>query len=536
MAYQTTTAHKGLHMVTLNHIDCPPHAHFPLSSSSPACQSTDSKIICLFPLKAATQLPKPSVEKKYEDFSISQFIRFLRQIKLKKILSNITDTRNQNKIKYANHVFLQWALSAFFFRRGSKNSLQTALENLKPYQRVAILNYLGLTNDALPHRTSIDDYFSKINPDEINHLLVVLFRWAKQNKIFYNHAGNLLPGDRFYLACDGLWVHKYEAPHCVDAEGNNACPYCLPRTHNKGKENEKTYWIHAFVNFALIFPGGLQLPIYVHALKAVQMQLAPSASAEKLKQECELQAAHEIFPKIKEKLGNLPVTLLTDSLYANEPVIQLCEQLRWEYLIVRQEGSLKTLCRTCDGLAATALYQKSYRAQRLIKLKNGGTIEQSVQWFNRVPLGKVSYTNILRFEEVEKNAKGQVIRKFKTEWLNSTAIHKGNCFVFAERGRMRADHEDLHNTMKNRGFAAKHDYARANANTWLIWKLLMFVAFWIFELFSCTVLAQVSKGSRSWIDFAKDLFSVLIHLPWEKIALAPSLKNDKIQFRLEFKT
>lgn len=421
-------------MLALNPIDCPSKtpAHFFLLPHN-LCQSTDKKIICLFPHKAPIKLPKPSVEEICEDFSISQFIRFLRRIRLQKILSNITDVRNQNKIKYANHVFLQWALSAFFFRRGSKNSLQTALDSLKPLQRVAILNYLNLKDEALPHRTSIDAYLSTINPDEINDLLMVLFRWAKRNKIFYNHAGNLLSGNRFHLACDGLWVHKYEAPHCVDTEGSNACPYCLPRTHKKGKENEKTYWVHAFVNLALIFPGGLQLPIYVHALKAVQMQLDPSASSEKLKQECELQAAHEIFPKIKERLGNLPITLLTDSLYANEPVIQLCQQLGWEYLIVRQEGSLKTLCRTCDSLAATELYQKSCRAQRLIKLKNGGTVEQSTQWFNRVTLGKVNYTNILRFEEVEKNGEGQVIRKFKTEWLVSTAVHKGNCFIFAER-------------------------------------------------------------------------------------------------------
>lgn len=140
------------------------------------------------------------------------------------------------------------------------------------------------------------------------------------------------------------------------------------------------------------------------------------------------------------------------------------------------------------------------------------------------------------FEEVEKDAEGKVMRNFKTEWLVSTEIHKDNCFDFAKSGRMRADHEDLHNMVKNRGFAAKHDYARTNPNTWLVWKLLMFVAFWIFELFSCTALAQASRGSRSWMDFAKNLFSELIHVAWGKIPFAPSLTNDKIQFRLKFDT
>jgi hypothetical protein len=99
---------------------------------------------------------------------------------------------------------------------------------------------------------------------------------------------------------------------------------------------------------------------------------------------------------------------------------------------------------------------------------------------------------------------------------------------------MRADHEDLHNSLKNRGYAAKHDYARANPNAWLIWKILMFIAFWIFELFSFTTLAQKSKGSSSWKAFAQELFSELLKTPFEKLALSPSLKKEKIQFRFNF--
>ena len=96
-------------------------------------------------------------------------------------------------------------------------------------------------------------------------------------------------------------------------------------------------------------------------------------------------------------------------------------------------------------------------------------------------IGKESYTNIIRFEEVVRDANGKRINKkfFKTEWMCSIFINKNNCFELVKRARMRADHEDLHNTLKNRGFAAKYDYARANPNAWLIWKILMFVAFWI---------------------------------------------------------
>lgn len=436
---------------------------------------------------------------------------------------------------YTNDIILSWALSVFFFRRGSKNSFQTALECIKPHQRQAILNYLGLgKNDLLPHRTTVDDYLSKVAAEEINDILLTLFNWAKKNKIFYNHAEILLPNNQFHLCCDGLSLHKYNSLHAIDKNGKNCCPYCLPRTHNKGKPEEITYWLHNCVNIALIFPGGLQLPIYVYPLKSEQIRPEAMVSEEKLKQECELQAAYAIFPELKQKLGKLAITVLTDSLYANEPVIQLCEDLGWDYLIVRQVGSLKSVANKCDELEKSELYQKSYQAKQVIKTKNRGSIEQTVKWFNRVTVGKEAYVNVLRFEEIVKDSSGAIIKYFKTEWLTSTTVTRNNCFTLAKRARMRADHEDIHNTLKNRGFEAKHDYARTNPHTWLIWKLLMFVAFWIFEIYGFTSIARVAKGSRSWTDFAEDLFSDIMKVPWEKIALSPTLQKDRVQFRFVF--
>lgn len=85
----------------------------------------------------------------HEDFSIAQFIRFLKRIGIKKLLSKIKDLRQINKINYKNDVILHWALSVYFFRQGSCNSLQTALQKLRPEKRTAILHYLGLKDEKL---------------------------------------------------------------------------------------------------------------------------------------------------------------------------------------------------------------------------------------------------------------------------------------------------------------------------------------------------------------------------------------------------
>jgi len=478
-----------------------------------------------------------------EDFPLGRFMRFLKHIKIKKLLKEITDPRDPKKTEHDIYIILQWVLTVYFFRCESTNALQTAFEKLPNTKKDTLWNYFGLKqeNRKLPHRTVVTDSLSVIDPDEINELLEKLFKWAMKSKIFYNHMETLLPDFYYHLACDGLWVHKYTHPHAVDENGDNTCSYCLPRVHNKGKKNEYTDWLHAFVNLAFIFPGGVQLPIYIYPLKAEQLREHEAASDDQHKQECEQQAVHLILPIIKQKFPKLPIKFIADSLYANEPVIKLCEELQWDYLIVRQVGSLKKVAEQCDNLEKTNLYQTSYQAKTIIELNIHNTKEQNVKWFNKVTVGKESFTNVIRFEEIEyvdgriaKDENGKE-KRFKTEWLSSVRVSKSNCFILAKLGRMRADHEDLHNSLKNRGFAAKHDYARANPNAWLIWKLLMFVAFWIFEMFSFTRLAQNSKGSGSWMALARELLADLTKVPWEILGISPSLQKKSIQFRYNFK-
>lgn len=477
-----------------------------------------------------------------ENFPLATFMRFLKHIKLKKLLSQIEDPRNPNNVIHKVEIILQWVLSVFFFRCESANALQTAFDKLPDRRKAVLWNYFGLPEGSkLPDRTLVTDCLSVLNYEEINDLLERLFRWVIKNKIIYNHMGVLLPDNFYNLAGDGFWVHRYTSPHAKNEFGENSCPYCLPRVHNKGKENEYTDYLHAFVNFAFILPGGLQLPIYIYPLKAEQLKGKEAASEEKHKQECEIQAAQIVLPIIKEKFPKLPIRFLSDSLYANEPMINLIKNLNWEYLIVRQEGSLKNVAKQCNDLERTEIYQINYTKKEIVKLKNGRWIERTYKWFNCITVGKTSYSNVLRFTEIEYNADGSIAvndkgkqKIFKTEWLSSVKITKNSCIELAKFGRMRADHEDLHNTLKNRGYAAKHDYARANPNACLIWKLAMFVAFFIFEIFSFTKLAQESRGVGSWKALGEELLADLRKVPWDILSLSPSLQKESIQFRYNF--
>jgi hypothetical protein len=485
---------------------------------------------------------EPSTENQ-PDFSVAKLIRFLKRLKLRKLLQKIKDPRDPQKTKYQMEVIICWALSVFFFRRESVNSFYAALEKLSAHQRKNIWYFLGCAEGSpLPHRTVITDCLAFLDPEEVNGLLMTFFKWALKQKIFYHHAQKLLPGNMFHVAIDGLWLHHHTHPHCKDDEGKNDCPYCLTRIHNKGTDEENTTWLHACVNFCILCPGGLQLPLYVHMLKAQQLHGKESASHEAHKQECELQSATAVLPLLKKQLPRLPIRILTDSLYANAPFLRLCKELGWDHLVTRQTGSLKNIKKQCDERGKNELEKKWYSRQRTIKSPGGGRIVQIIQWFNSIYVDEELIVHVVRFEETHYDATGKVAKnedgkdkRFKSEWLSSIRVTEHNCFDLMEVARMRADQEDLHNTLKNRGFAAKHEYAYANSTAWIVWKLLMFVAFWIFELFSFTRAAREGKGPLlSWHDFAGELFAELSQIPIERLLLAPSLQKESLQFRLEF--
>ena len=104
----------------------------------------------------------------------------------------------------------------------------------------------------------------------------------------------------------------------------------------------------------------------------------------------------------------------------------------------------------------------------------------------------------------------------------------------AERGRSRWGHEDLHNTCKRRGFDIKHDMARSNPNLLMIWKIMIFIAFFITELFFCTIIAQNLQKTRSRMKFSRDILQQFVEISWKVISMTPIMIKPRVQFRFHF--
>lgn len=494
---------------------------------------TQSKIIPLF--SKETPVDKNSLEcKKHPaDLECVALMRFVQELGLPQMFASLPDPRDLSRIIYSLDSLSMWAFYTCAFRQGSKNAMQTTIDSIAdPDHKEGILHLLGIEHvDRVSHSSVVDAALSRIEPDRVNDILFQLFDRIINRKIFYHHQASLLPYNTFQIGTDGYWTHTYTHPHASDDQGNNICPYCLPRVHNRGKPNEFTNWVHVIVTFVLICGEGVTLPLYAYPLKASQVK--GSESHEKFKEECELAAAHAVLPLFRARYPRQSFTFFGDALYANRPFIRLCKQLKFDYIIVLKEGIQKKLNKRCDELEKTEIYQQHYTHQETTRTTKGSIIKKAA-WFNTVEMGEEIFTNVLRFEETMTKSNGNSRTLYKGAWICSRKIFNNNCFKMAKRGRSRWNHEDLHNTCKRRGFDIKHDMARSHPNLLIIWKIMVFIAFFVTELFSYTSIAQELRKTRSLMKFFRDLLQQFAERSWKVISLSPVWEKHRVQFRFHF--
>jgi hypothetical protein len=129
----------------------------------------------------------------------------------------------------------------------------------------------------------------------------------------------------YLVAIDGTELHRFknrDEPHC---------PECLKQTHSNGT----TDYFHSVLEAKLVSRQGLAL--------SMASEFIENGGAEYDKQDCELKAFYRLAPELKRMFPRLPLCLLLDSLYANEPLLDICLGYSWSFFVGFKEGSIPTL-------------------------------------------------------------------------------------------------------------------------------------------------------------------------------------------------
>lgn len=133
-------------------------------------------------------------------------------------------------------------------------------------------------------------------------------------------------------------------------------------------------------------------------------QRQKTMSEEEGKQECQTKAFKRLAEKIKKAFPRLPLILLADSLYASEPVMGICRDNSWEFIIWYKTGSVPSI---------TEEYEKIPE-----KEVSGHTEFVNGIDYNGKPV------NMLQFWE-KKIVSGEAVRT-EFQWITSIRITKKN--------------------------------------------------------------------------------------------------------------
>ena len=128
-----------------------------------------------------------------------------------------------------------------------------------------------------------------------------------------------------------------------------------------------------------------------------------------------MKAFKRLAGNLKRLFPRLPMVLLMDSLYASEPVMSICEENGWDYIIRYKTGSIPSISEEYDSIPEKT------------RVGHG-------EFVNEIDY-KGSKVNMLRFYEVT-DKKGEEVRT-DFQWLTSITITKKNAEKMAAVGRLR---------------------------------------------------------------------------------------------------
>jgi len=240
-------------------------------------------------------------------------------------LSRIKDPRVPGKVKHRLTVLMVYGILFFVYQVSSRRqanrqmSRPIFLENLKAMFPELL---------TLPHADTLERLLERIDVNEIQESLLDLFEKQIRNKKFRNHLIN----NRYLLAIDG--TQKLYRDDQWEEE-------CLIR--HVGEEKRPQYYVYV-LEAVFILDNGVTLPLMSEFLKNEEYK------DESTKQDCERKAFYRLARKIKKRFPRLKIAVVLDGLYACGPVIRICRDNNWDYMLVLKEDALKDVWHEAMGL------------------------------------------------------------------------------------------------------------------------------------------------------------------------------------------
>lgn len=449
--------------------------------------------------------------------AVEEQLRVYRSVfpTLLKRFEKIPDPRNPKTITHKATVLMLYGILTFVFQMASRREANREM-TLPQFQENLKLLFPEL--DSVPHQDTLNRLLGKIRVDQIQDTLIELIQRFIRKKKFYRY----LVSNRYPMAVDG--TQKLVRNLCWAEQ-------CLERqVQHKEKDGtfatRSQYYVYV-LEANLAFPNGLTIPLMSEFLSYTEGDQSSS------KQDCELKAFQRLAAKIKQRLPRLPIQVLLDGLYANGPVLELCRQLHWQFMIVLQNDCLPSVWEEVRGLEQL---QRRNHAER-----TWGNREQRFRWVNDIEYRwgpnqrKRQILHVVICDESweEIGVDAQIEQKTSRHvWISSEPLNRDNVH---ERCNLSAHHRwGIENNIlveKRHGYRYEHCFSE-NRNPMRGYHFLMRLGHLINILSQTTArLAEIvrRRGVRGCTQFLRDTCKG----PWLDAERIRRLHAKPLQLRLE---
>lgn len=391
----------------------------------------------------------------------------------------LTDIRHQSYVKYRMKVIFIVRLMGLM---SSIKSMHELTEEFNTEEAIAnIAQICGLELEEIPHCDTINDIFEKVKVKEIEAIIKYMINRMIRNKMFNSFKIR----DKYYhVVVDGTGLATSRKKY------NQNC--LVKNKHDKNGNEYQEY--STYVLEAKLVIGDMVF--------SIGSEFVENEDEKVEKQDCETKAFKRLAEKIKKEYPRLKIIIGADALYASKPVMDICKENGWKYIIRFKEGAIPTLYKEFETV---------------VKRDNESKIEN------------YEYVTKLDYQEEKVNIIKNIDVDTKIEYMYMTDLPISDKNIEATiavgRKRWKIENEGF-NIQKNGTFDIGHLYSK-NSTAIKVHYLMIQIAHIIRQL--------LEKGIKEIKDLElkiKEISQMLKQRLTSKFIVKVSAKR-RIQLRLE---
>lgn len=354
-------------------------------------------------------------EKKKELNILNDLVTIMKQYfpELINKFNELTDLRNQSYVKYSMKVIFIVRLLGLFCEIKSMQEMTRELNTEESIKNIAQICNLEL--DEIPHCDTINDVFEKIEVEEIENIRKYMINKLIRNKIIEKYK---VRNKYYHIIIDGTGLATSRKKY------NESC-----LIKNKTDKNGNEYQEYStYVLEAKLIVGKMVFSIGSEFLE--------NTKEDETKQDCEINAFKRLAKKMKSEYPKLNILISGDALYASKPIIDICKQNGWKYIIRFKEGAIPSL----------------YKEFETVVKEENESIKENYEFVTGLDYEEEKI-NVIRHTDTSKNTEFTYITDLSITNKNiETTINVG-------RNRWKIENEGF-NIQKNGTFDIGHLYSK----------------------------------------------------------------------------